>query len=938
MKFGATVSLLALALVASPVLADTAPLKQTGRWAQDYTGRKADGAVVFGTLPNGLRYAIMHNETPSDGVAMRMRIGSGSIVERDEEQGLAHFLEHMAFRGSKNIADGDVVQMLERQGLRFGPDTNAFTAQDETVYMFTFPKADPTALDTGFTLFREIGERLTLAPAAIEAEKGVVLSEERLRDVPAYRGIKANLGNALAGTRAVTRWPIGLVDTIKGATSERMRRYYSANYRPDNATLVVVGNIDPAKVEAEIKARFSDWKPQGKPDDVALGVPVPAAPAGEFVASGAQDMLTLSWVRPADLRAETEAVDREWVLRTLGLTVLNNRLADRAAKPGSPYVSGQVGAVRQVFGSAGLTRIGITAAPGSWRDALAAVTQEQRQLLQGGVDAQELKRAVTELLTSYQTAAAQASTRKSGDIADELVQVVNNDEISTSPAQDLAFVQPILAAATPQEVNAALHLAFAGQGPVLFRSAQSGAVTAPLLVDALKADYARPLAARQAEKAIVWPYDTFGAPGAILSQSVDKELGTTMVTFANGSRLMVKHTTFEKDKIRVSVGLGQGRKGADPALAHALWAVDLVPMGGTGKLSAGDLARWGESEGKVFGTYMTAGTGSFRLSGTTRSQDLVSQMQVLAAYARDPGFRPEFAEKLAAVVPMYNGQIEANAGGVFMREVGRVTSGGDGRYGQMPAAADLAATRAGDLPLLLRGALGGPADVVIVGDVSVADAIKATQATFGAGTTTPRLPDAQVHVSMEAGSAQSDVVTHGGRTDQAYYGEFWKLPDYFEAPAASHTADVVSAILSARLVDTVREKLGMTYSPITQAVSSTSLSGMGYLGVMLETPPANFDTFRALLAGQIEDLAVKPVSADELDRARRPLVQARTKEFENNDFWIGQLPLVLRDPRVKTPVLEEANGLAAVSAADVQAFVRRYVQGKMPVTIIAKAK
>ena len=191
---------------------------------------------------------------------------------------------------------------------------------------------------------------------------------------------------------------------------------------------------------------------------------------------------------------------------------------------------------------------------------------------------------------------------------------------------------------------------------------------------------------------------------------------------------------------------------------------------------------------------------------------------------------------------------------------------------------------------------------------------------------------------MAPGRAQPDVVTHGGRADQAYYGELWKLPDYFEAPATSYAADVVSAILSARLVDTVREKLGMTYSPSTQAVSSTKLPGMGYLGVMLETPPANFETFRTLLAGQIEDLATKPVSADELDRARRPLVQARSKEFENNDFWIGELPLVLRDPRVKTPVLEEANGLAAVSAADVQAFVKRFVQGKVPVTIIATAK
>src|SRR5512146_2732752 len=122
-------AVLLLTASAVPLAAQPAPQVQPGKWAQDYTGRKADPAVIFGTLPNGLRYAIMHNTTPSDGVSMRFRIGSGSLEERPEEQGFAHFLEHMAFRGSTNIADGQVVQMLQRQGLSFGADTNAFTTQ-----------------------------------------------------------------------------------------------------------------------------------------------------------------------------------------------------------------------------------------------------------------------------------------------------------------------------------------------------------------------------------------------------------------------------------------------------------------------------------------------------------------------------------------------------------------------------------------------------------------------------------------------------------------------------------------------------------------------------------------------------------------------------------------------------------------------------------------
>ncbi|MBW0007182.1 MAG: insulinase family protein, partial [Sphingomonas sp.] len=193
-------------IVASLLLASSAPalaadlLQQPGRWAQDYTGRKADPAVRFGTLPNGLRYAIQHNTTPSEGVAMRLRIGSGSLQERDDEQGFAHFLEHMAFRGSTNVADGEAVRMLERQGLKFGPDTNATTLPDETVFMFNFPKGDATAVDTGLKLFRETAERLNLSQSAIDAEKGVILSEERVRDTVQFRMVKATLASILEGT------------------------------------------------------------------------------------------------------------------------------------------------------------------------------------------------------------------------------------------------------------------------------------------------------------------------------------------------------------------------------------------------------------------------------------------------------------------------------------------------------------------------------------------------------------------------------------------------------------------------------------------------------------------------------------------------------------------------------------------------------------------
>lgn len=938
MKLRIKVSLITLALLAVPALADDVPLKQEGRWAQDYTARKADPAVVFGTLPNGLRYAIMRNTTPSDGIAMRLRIGSGSIAESDDQQGLAHFLEHMAFRGSKNVADGEVVHMLERQGLRFGPDTNAFTAQDQTVYMFNFPKADQTALDTGFSLFREIGERLTLAPAAVEAEKGVVLSEERVRDVPPYRMAKANLGTALAGTRAVQRWPIGTVETIKAATPDRLRAYYAANYRPDNATLIVVGNIDPAKVEAQIKARFSDWKPAGKAVQVDFGSPTPNAKASEFAAPGAPDVLTLSWVRPVDRRAETEAVDREQIVQLVGMTVLNNRIAERAAKPGSPFVGGQALMIPDLMNSASLTQIGIAAAPDKWNEALAAIAEEQRQVLAGPISPEELQRAATQVLTQYQAAAQGAATRKSEDLANGLLKTVDEDQLFTSPEQDLALAKAVLGSLTMEDVTQGLRSAFAGTGPILFRSTQTSAVGVPTLEARLTESYAKPLAQRAADVAVTWPYADFGAPGKVTSVVADKDFGATVVTFANGSRLRVKPTTFEKDKVYIDVALGNGRAGATPELVHALWAAELMPLGGTGKLTLTDIQRWAQGGGKVVNAQVQAGSRSFNLVATTRPNDFVSQMQLLAGYARDPGFRPELGDKITAIGPMASGQIEANAGAVFEREAQRLFGGGDTRFDDVPTTADIAATTPQDLPKLMRTELAGPADVTIVGDIDVPTAIAAMQSTFATGPALVRPAAPAIKLAMPNGRAEPYIVTHAGRGDQAIYGAIWALPDYYANPKQSYVADVTAAIIEARMVDTVREKLGITYSPRASSVSSIQLPGMGYFKVSLETLPANFAAFASLLDAQLAELAMKPVSTDELKRAAQPLLEAQAKSRETNQWWIANLPTLWREPRSRAAFMSEAEGIRSVTASDVQRFAATVLVGHKPTVVIAKPK
>jgi zinc protease len=931
-------SIVALLLFASSpnALAAQSLVKQPGVWAQDYTHRAADPSVRFGKLPNGLSYAIMHNDTPKDGVSMRMRIGSGSLQERDDEQGLAHFLEHMAFRGSTNIADGEVVHMLERQGLQFGADTNAFTAQDETVYMFNFPKADPTALETGFKLFREIGERLNLAPAAISAEKGVVLSEERLRDTPQYRAVKANLSTTLDGTRLVSRWPIGTVATVSQADHDRLTRFYQANYRPENATIVIVGNVDPAAIEQRIIAGFASWKGKGAPDVISLGKPSAKKLTGEFVADGAPDQVSLNWVGPNDNRAETEAVDREDLVRLVALTVLNQRLSDQASKPGSPFLGAQASTNSSLMRSASLTQIGLAASPDKWQEALNAASAEQRQLLRDGVQTGELQRAVSTLRTQLQAKAARASTRKSADIADELVSAADNDKLFTSDTQDLALALPVLAKVTAADVNSTLKSLFGTGTPILFRSARSSGAGEVRLAAALITAYSRLLGAQVKEAAVTWPYTSFGDASKVVSQSEDKELGVTTVRFANGTRLIVKPTNYEKDKIDVAVSLGNGRTSVPPSLTRALWQAQLFPLAGTGKLSIGDIQKWTQTTGKVASVALDASTRAFILKGATRPADLLSQMQLLAAYARDPGFRAEAIEKGKSFAPMFSSQLETNAGAAYIRGAQALMVGGDQRFEMLPSSSDLKTVEASDLSQLLRKPLSGRADVVMVGDVSVADAIKVTESTFAAGPSRDAPADNAPRVSVAAINGPA-TFEHKGRADQAFYGEYFLLPDYYTNPKVAAVADVAASVLSARLVDTVREKLGFTYSPMVSALSSIDLRGEGYFNAAIETPEKNFAAFHTLLSEQLKDLATKPISADELSRAKQPLIETHRKAVETNPYWLGKLAEMTREPKARDELVARLANIQAVGASDVQALATQYLNGHRPIIALSKA-
>ena len=306
--------------LAGPRITDLKP----GQWAQEISDVAPDPAWRFGVLPNGMRYALRKNATPPGQASVRLWFDAGSLMEADDQQGLAHFLEHMAFNGSKNVPEGEMVKILERHGLAFGADTNAQTSFDETTYQLDLPKTDADTVDTSLMLLREAAGELTIAPEAVDRERGVVLSEERTRDTPGYRVAIATLSAQMEGQLPPKRIPIGKTDVLKTAPAQRIRDFYEAYYRPERAVLVMVGDFDVDAIEAKVKAKFGDWAGKGvggkNPD---VGPVARRGPTAKLlVEAGSPWSVQMSWLRKPDGLLETKAVDERDMLGDGGANAL----------------------------------------------------------------------------------------------------------------------------------------------------------------------------------------------------------------------------------------------------------------------------------------------------------------------------------------------------------------------------------------------------------------------------------------------------------------------------------------------------------------------------------------------------------------------------------------------------------------------------------------
>lgn len=894
----------------SPAQLSTPPIESPD-FAFQASDLAPDPAVLYGTLPNGMRYALRANATPSDTASLLLRFDAGSLDETDSTRGLAHFLEHMAFNGSEAYAEGELVPALERLGLAFGADTNAYTSFQETVYRLELPNLSDGVVETALGAMRETASRLTLDPQAIARERGVIQSERLARKSPAASAAEESLAFLLAGTPYPDRLPIGTEATIDSVQAEDFRRFYNGFYRPDNAVLVMVGDFDPAAMEARIRESFSDWTPAGeslakrRPDSL----PERAPRESRFIDPEVSTRLSAVAYRSPDTRADTSETRRERLLDGIGAQLLNRRFARISSQGDADFLGASVAAA-PLFDMAQTVSLNLSAAPGAWRGALDdAVAELQRARLYCFTEA-ELDEWKLNTRRALERAVETSGTRRTPGLASELLGTIAAERVLTTPLSALERYATYADSIDLDDVCARFQTqlqAFESADLFLIDSVDVGDGELRAAFDAALAAEVESKAARELGD---FAYSDWGEPGRVVARDRIEDIDVTTVEFENGVRLNIKVTPYQDDQVRARASIGGGLFNA-PSWPEGFSQIAgaVLAEGGLEAHSRDDLRSLLAGRAAVAG--VSVGTELVSIDGSAAISDMGLMFDLMTASVTALGYREEAVRNFRRDLAAFYDQIDSTPAGVARRDVPRLLRSGDPRFG-LPDR-DLLETLDADIvrdtlePLLDSGLI----EIGVVGDVDP-DAVTAEVArTFGSlearPTTLPGYAPSRSELAFpDPGSV---TLTHAGDPDSALYQVFF--PAFGgEDTLRARRAGLVRRIAQLKLTDVLREREGRSYSPSVTGYFPEGWDDYGFLGIGVTTRPDEIDEIARLVAEVADDMGAGRITVDEFDRARAPVLESVERSLEENGYWLGVVdrlrtyPDVLDDHRSRVATFQ----------------------------------
>ncbi len=917
-------------------LATVAPPKSD--WAFEASDVPVDPDYRFGKLANGLRYVIRQNATPKGTALVRMQIDAGSLDESEAERGFAHYVEHMAFNGSTNVPEGEMVKLLERSGLAFGADTNAQTGFERTTYLLDLPRNDPALLDTALMLMRETASELKFDSAAVNRERGVVLSEMRDRNSFQLRNFLDSVEFAYPQARYGKRLPIGTAETLNAATADALKAFWRREYVPAQTTLVVIGDFPPEQTEALLKAKFADWQPapaEPKPDAGPVD-PKLKAQTDIYVDPALSEQISAARHGPWRDEPDRLAQRREDQLRRIGYGIINRRLARLTLRENPPYRGASV-STGAVFKAGITTNLVVNTIDGGWKRGLSEAALEYRRAMEFGFTKDEVAEQIAQILTSSQNAAASADTRSNGTLVGGVMALIEDEVVPDTPQNSLTRLGTFIPQITPEAVQAALKREILPLDEPLLRfqgrkAPEGGAA-------ALRAvwDEVAKVALKQSEvkAAGSFGYGDFGLPGTVASDSVAPALGIRTIRFANGVRLNLKHTDLDKDRIVVSLNLDGGNMLQTRGNPRAAALAAMLPVGGLGKHSLDELQTM--LAGRTVSAPFSPAAESFAGTTTTTRRDLELQLQVMAALVTDPGYRPEGEVLYRQAMNNYFAALRATPGSALSADLGAILSDNDPRF-SLGKVEDYRALSFARLKTDITDRLAhGAIEIAMVGDLDEAQAIALVAKTFGA------LParEAEFRPYLEqrqrpfTANRTAHVLHHGGPKDQALIQLIWPTRDDADPVQAMQLA-LLERIVQIELTDKLREKLGKAYSPGASSDTSRVWRGYGTFSVTASVDVHEVAATRAAIAETIAELRNAPVSADILQRARAPALESYDNALKSNRGWMALVEQAQSKPDRIARFQAGKARLMAITVADIQAAVKRYLtaNGAVEVTVL----
>lgn len=888
-----------------------------------------DPALLTGTLDNGVSYAILQNETPPGRAALRVRFDTGSFNELPGTEGLAHYLEHMAFNGTKNVPEGEMVQILERLGLSFGADTNASTGVDRTVYKLNLPNTKPEVMDAAFMLMRETAENMTLDEDAIDRELGIILSEKRDRDSASYRAWEASMEFLSRGSDALSRLPIGTEEALRSIQSDDFRAYYEAHYHPEKTIVVFVGDADPKVIEARIRETFGDWTGAGKPGETRE--PTPATTEPRQVKVHAEDGLAthirLMSIRPYLDREDTSERRREETLRRLAFEMISYRMRALAEQVDRPFVSARMGSHSTFDLTEGAAFFAYTQ-PENWERALRGLETELRRALKFGFTQSELDTQIARFDASVKASVEGANTRPTtttngAGLTSSLMSSIERERVFTHPSQNMARYEAMRDTLTLEAVNIQLRREWGDTNDlsVLMQTSDAPDGIEAKIRAVLLDSRAQPVSELDSVVDKPFAYEDFGAPGRIVSDTTAEDIDARLIGFENNVRLSLKQTDFQDDLVVIKVAFGDGMLSA-PVRNEGLrrMALSVIKESGLEAHQPDELRRL------LAGRLVTAskfralaGSDEFSLLTATSPSDMLLQLQIFAAQLSAQEFRERARVNHIDKMKTWYPRHDVTINDVFSKHVLRRVYGGDERFG-FETEDQFYTPELNDIEAWLRPQFErGSIEVTIVGDIDPDVAIEAVGQTLGALPTrdaadaedSPSVA-AMRQVNFGAPSNGPTVFRHKGDENQAQLRIYWPADDGMD-PLYARQLSVLRAVLRNRLVKDIREGEATTYSPGAGSHASTTFENFGYVVAVLTLKPEDVDAMADKVREIAADLALGNISDDEFNRALKPIVEQLESSEKTNGYWTNVLDdaqsggLGLKSHRTRTADFETMN-------------------------------